>query len=321
MNRANSRLTIAALLLVCAATEVWADDVRALLDRMHLAVEQLNYEGTFVHVQGGNAENLHVVHRNLDGRISERIVSLDGVGREIIRQDDEVQSILPDRGIVLLKQRQSGSGSMLTAVPPFAEDFEPFYELTMYRNARVAKRETQVIGIKPRDRYRYGYLLWLDSETGMPLKSQMRDENDRVLEQILFTQIRILDSVPDAALRPSVDTEGYTWFRPAERGTVQAADESWRATRLPAGFRLSIARSSLIAGSEYPVQHLVYSDGLATVSVFVDDPNSTNNVDEGFVTVGSTNAFSLTVNGRKVTAVGEVPRQTVRSIATSLTWR
>lgn len=320
MKRDRTLVRLTALLLILAATDAWADEVRDWLDRMSRAVEQLNYEGTFVHVLDGNAENLHIVHRNERGRVSERIVSLDGVGREIVRQGDEVQSILPDRGIVLLKQRQS-SGSMVSAMPAFSEDFEPYYELTLYRSARVAKRNTQVIGINPKDQYRYGYLLWLDTETAMPLKSQIRDENGQIVEQILFTQIQILDSVPESALQPTVDTEGFTWFRPPEWTPQSAADATWRAAELPRGFRLSVAKQSLIAGAEYPVQHLVYSDGLATVSVFIEDPNSTTQVADGFSSVGSTNAFSLTVDGRKVTAVGEVPKQTVRSIATSLSAR
>ncbi len=87
---------------------------------------------------------------------------------------------------------------------------------------------------------------------------------------------------------------------------------------MPGGFKLSVATQSPIAGSETPVEHLVYSDGLATVSVFIEDPNTKAEVSEGFSTMGSTNAFSLTLRGRKVTAVGEVPRQTVRTIASSL---
>lgn len=311
-------VTLLALLLVAADT--WAGDVRGWLDRMYQAVEQLSYEGTFVHVQGGNAESLHIVHRSLDGVISERIVSLDGAGREIIRHGNEVQSILPDRGIVLLKQ-SDGSGSMLSTMPAYLEDFEPYYELTLYRVARVAQRQAQVIGIKPLDSYRYGYLLWLDTETAMPLKSQIRDENDQILEQILFTELEILDSVPDSALRSTVDTEGFTWFRPTDWSSDRAAHEQWHARQIPGGFRLAISQQSLLAGAEYPVHHLVYTDGLATVSVFVEDPDNTTQVAEGFSTVGSTNAFSLTVDGRRVTAVGEVPRQTVRTIATSLSPR
>ena len=97
-----------------------------------------------------------------------------------------------------------------------------------------------------------------------------------------------------------------------------AAEIPWRAAA-PPGFKLSIATESQIAGSDTPVGHLVYSDGLATVSVFIEDPATEADVSEGFSTMGSTNVYSLTLSsGQKATAVGEVPRQTVRTIASSL---
>lgn len=305
------------LLLALIVVDVSAQEARSWLDRMNRAVEELNYEGTFVHMHDGRAETMHIIHRSEDGRVSERIVSLDGVGREIIRQENQVQCILPDRRVVLLEERKDSS-SLAPALPSYTEELEPHYEFTMYRTARVAKRPTQVVGIKPKDQFRYGYMLWLDEDTAMPLKSQLTDEKGEIVEQILFTHIDIVDSIPAAALAPTIDTEGFTWFRAPE---AVAANDSvlWRASSLPRGFRLSVATQSPIAGSKYPVEHLVYSDGLATVSVFIEDPKTKADVSEGFSKVGSTNAFSLTLRGRKVTAIGEVPRQTVRNIAVSLT--
>jgi sigma-E factor negative regulatory protein RseB len=107
-------------------------------------------------------------------------------------------------------------------------------------------------------------------------------------------------------------------FRSPQPPTELAAGIPWRVGQLPAGFELMASTLKPIAGSEYPVEHMVFSDGLATVSVFIEDPKTEADVAEGFSAVGSTNTFSLTFNGRKVTAVGEVPRRTVETIATSL---
>jgi sigma-E factor negative regulatory protein RseB len=296
-----------------------AQEAREWLDRMNRAVEELNYRGTFVHVLAGTAETLYIIHRNQDGSIGERIVSLDG-GREIIRQEDEVTCILPDRRVVLLEARKDLS-PLVAALPSYSEDLEPHYELALQATARVATRATQVLSIKPRDEFRYGYMLWLDEATAMPLKSLLTDEKGQIVEQILFTDIEMLDSIPPAALEPTIDTAGFEWLRPPESTqlTSEVAQEvPWRASSLPGGFKLSAATQSPIAGSETPVEHLVFTDGLATVSVFIEDPNTKAEVAEGFSNVGSTNAFSLTLRGRQVTAVGEVPRRTVRTIASSL---
>jgi sigma-E factor negative regulatory protein RseB len=305
------------LLLALVVADGSADEARAWLDKMNRAVEELNYQGTFVHVLGGTAETLHIIHRNEQGRSGERIVSLDGVGREIIRDQGEVQCILPDRRVVLLEVRKDYS-PLVSALPSSPTELEPHYELALRMNARVVNRPTQVVEIKPRDAFRYGYMLWLDQETAMPLKSQLVGEGGEIVEQILFTEINFVDSIPEAALATTIDTTGFTMLRAPEPVQLAGQGILWRAATVPGGFKLSIATQSPIAGSEYPVEHLVYSDGLATVSVFIEDPKTQADVGEGFSNVGSTNAYSLTLRGRKVTAVGEVPRQTVRTIASSL---
>lgn len=293
-----------------------AQEARDWLDRMNTAVEQLNYRGTFVHVLGGKAEPLHIVHRNADGQTGERILSLDGAGREIIRRGEHVQGILPDQRVVLLETRRTLS-PLVSALPTDARALEPHYEITLGASARVAERLAQVLEIKPRDEFRYGYLLWLDQETAMPLQSQLVDEQGQVVEQILFTHIEVPAEIAATELEATIDTSGFTTLRAPESAPL-AAEIPWRAAALPGGFKLSVATQTPIAGSDTPVEHLVYSDGLATVSVFIEAPQTQVDMGDGFSNVGSTNAFSLTVSGRKVTAIGEVPRQTVRTIASSL---
>ncbi|HEY8521242.1 MAG TPA: MucB/RseB C-terminal domain-containing protein [Gammaproteobacteria bacterium] len=308
------------LLLVLAAAEASAQDARDWLDRMTRAVEELNYQGTFVHVRDGTTETLQIIHRNEGGRVAERILALDGAMREIIRREDEVQCILPDHRIVLLEQRKE-LNPLASALPSYDAELEPNYEIALQATARVAKRRAQVVAIQPRDEFRYGYRLWLDEETAMPLKTQVVDERGTIVEQIVFTNLDIVDFIRPEAIEPTTKTEGFTWYRPPTSTSVEGepAEVSWRAAQLPGGFRLSAATRGLIAGSEYPVEHLVYSDGLATVSVFIEDPKTKAELTEGFVKMGSTNAFSLMLRGRRVTAIGEVPQQTVRTIASSLT--
>lgn len=301
-----------------AAADVSAQDAPVWLERMNKAVEQLNYRGTFVHMHAGIAETLHIVHGFDSGRVSERLLSMDGAGREIIRNGNEVKCIFPDKRMVLLEPARELS-PLVSSLPSYSEELEPHYEFELIKSVRVLQRMTQVIGITPRDRFRYGYRLWLDEATAMPLKTQMRDENNELIEQILFTDFENLDAVPAEALLATIDTQGFTEFHGSKHSSLPGAEVAWRADIVPGGFQLSAAKRSSLAGSEYPVDHLVYTDGLATVSVFIEDPKAKAEVEDGFSTVGSINAFSLTLDGRKVTAVGEVPRQTVQMIASSLT--
>ena len=304
------------LVFVLLGGNATAQPAREWLERMNRAVDELNYSGTFVHVLDGTPETLHIVHRHADGQSGERILSLDGARREIVRQGARVQGIFPDRRIVLFETRRDVS-PLATALPSNAAALEPHYEIELGPTARVADRSVQLLEIKPRDEFRYGYMLWLDLTTAMPLKSHLVDEEGNVVEEILFTDIEFPTDIPASALEPTIDTTGFTMQRATEAKPL-AAEIPWRAAA-PPGFMLSVATESQIAGSDTPVGHLVYSDGLATVSVFIEDPATEADVSEGFSTMGSTNVYSLTLSsGQKATAVGEVPRQTVRTIASTL---
>lgn len=306
------------LLLSFVGAQAPAQEARDWLERMNSAVEELNYRGTFVHVLlDGTPETLEIVHRNEDGESGERILSLDGAGREIVRKGDQVQGILPDQRIVLLESRRDVS-PLVARLPSSSDELEAHYEITLGGNARVADRAVRVLEIRPRDEFRYGYRLWLDETTAMPLRSQLFDERGRVVEQIHFTAIEVPADIPAADLEATIDTTGFTTLRAPEISPSAAANISWRAVVVPGGFKLSVATQSQMAGSDTPVEHLVYSDGLATVSVFIEARETKADVGEGFSNFGSTNAFSTTLRGRKVTAMGEVPPQTVRTIATSL---
>jgi sigma-E factor negative regulatory protein RseB len=304
------------LAFVLVAGQAAAQDARDWLERMSRAVEELNYRGTFVHVLDGTPETLHIVHRHADGQSGERILSLDGPGGEFVREGATVQGIFPDRRIVVLEARSDVS-PLVAALPSNTAELTPHYEIKLGDSARVADRPVQILEIKPRDEFRYGYTLWLDQETAMPLKSTLIDEQGNVVEQILFTDIEILADIPASELEPTIDTTGFTTLRAPDSAPL-AEEIPWRAVRVPSGFKLSVATQSPMAGSDTPVEHLVYSDGLATVSVFIEAPTTNAEMRDGYSTAGSTNAYSLTLDGRTRTAIGEVPRQTVRMIASSL---
>ncbi|MGH8494900.1 MAG: MucB/RseB C-terminal domain-containing protein [Gammaproteobacteria bacterium] len=305
--------------LSLAIAQASEQDARAWLERMAQAIEQLNYQGVFVHMHDGRAETLQVVHRNEDGRIAERLMSLDGVGREIVSTQNEVQCILPDRRAVLVESREQ-MNPLLTAVPTYSAKLDRYYRFSMLDTARVAGRVTQQIGIMPRDGYRYGYRLWLDKNTAMPLKSQLRDEDGNIVEQILFASFRLQDEIPDAALEAATDTEGFTWYRSESEGREVAQSDTtmWRAVRVPEGFDLQVSNRQVLVGSEFPVEHLVYSDGIASVSVFVESAESDPDPLDGLSRVGAANAYTTRIEGHQVTAVGEVPASTVEIIAESV---
>jgi sigma-E factor negative regulatory protein RseB len=322
--RVSERLTWLAFALAAAASAI-AQEPRQWLERMNQALTSRNYDGVFAHWQDGRVEMLRIIHRNVNGRVTERLASLDGSGREFIRNGAELSCYLPDKRTVLVSHSAS-SASLLTSIPAIDNKSAAFYDIEEVMRTRVNRRDTRVIAVTPRDEFRYGYRLWIDESTAMPLKTQLCDAHGRVIEQVVFANLELANRIPDSAFRPDVATDGYQWVRNDPTSAVSAGlpnlSALWSALRLPPGFRMTVRSAQLLPGAHDPVAHLVFTDGLASVSVFVESgfaaPADQQTV-AGVASVGSASAFTTVIDGHKVTAVGEVPPNTVRFIATSVT--
>ena len=295
------------------------DELRRLLDNMDQAIENLNYEGTFVHIVEGKVDTMYLVHKVESGKVSERLSALDGPGREIIRNDEETTCIFADQKAVLVERREDG-GPLRSSIPRYSEQIGQHYAFVMLRPVKKMNREAIVFSIRPKDRYRFGYKLWMDKATGMPLKSQMIDFDGKVMEQLLFVSISIPDHIPESRLEPTIATDDFTWHVQDEKRRAEERERSssWLAANMPAGFQMTTSKVTVLAGSESPVEHLVYSDGMASVSVFVEPADPASSELSGDSTIGGANAYSTRIKGYDVTAVGEVPSDTVRMIARSV---
>ncbi|HZT03542.1 MAG TPA: MucB/RseB C-terminal domain-containing protein [Steroidobacteraceae bacterium] len=319
--RSSERIGLLALALAIAGVAS-ADEPAKWLERMNHALTTLNYDGTFSHWQGGKVEMLRIIHRVEHGTVAERLASLDGSGREFIRTGASLTCYLPDRHVVLV-ERTPAKVSLLGGFPAVDERTARFYDIKEVARMRFNQRSTHLITVMPRDQYRYGYRLWLDDSTAMPLKTQLCDADGNVIEQIVFANLKIRPRIPDSAFRPDISTAGFQWLRndaASLKETVVRSETVWNAGRLPPGFRMTVRAAQTMPGSG-PVDHLVFTDGLASVSVFVETHVVTASGQAPVMEsahVGSSYAFSTVVDGHKVTAVGEVPPQTVRFIAAAV---
>jgi len=297
------------------------------LERMNQALTTRNYDGTFTHWQGGTVETQRIIHRLQDGQVSERLVSLDGSGREFIRTGSSLACYLPDRRTVLVEQRPAEES--LVGFPAVNSQAAANYDIREVARMRLNRRDTHVISVAPRDEFRYGYRLWIDDSTAMPLKSQLCDTDGHVIEQLVFASLAMAARIPDSAFKPEVSTDGFQWLRndAALPAAALAPATAWSALKLPPGFRMMMHGPQTLPGSAAPVDHLVFSDGLASVSVFVETraaaaaaaaAGAGEVAEVRSAHVGSSSAFSTMMNGYKITAVGEVPPATVRFIATQV---
>src|SRR5882757_9846698 len=323
--RIRERISWLALAMVVATAVAAEEPPVKWLERMNQALTTRNYDGTFSHWQGGKVEMLRIIHRVQDGAVAERLVSLDGSGREFIRSGPDLVCYLPDKKTVLVEKRPADE-SLLGGFPAVNQQTASFYDIQEIARTRLNRRDTHLITVTPRDEFRYGYRLWIDESTGMPLKTQLCDGRGRVIEQIVFASLTLSSRIPDTAFKPDVSTDGFQWLR-NEAGPTKEPPENaslvWNALKLPPGFKMAARSAQVLPGSTDPVSHLVFSDGLASVSVFVEMDTKTKEapeeeeVAEESSRVGSSSVYSTVMGGRKVTAVGEVPPATVRSIASS----
>ena len=326
MQRVRSRERFGWLALaMVVATAVAAEEPTQWLQRMNQALTTRNYDGTFSHWHGGKVEMLRIIHRVQDGAVAERLVSLDGSGREFIRSGPDLVCYLPDKKTVLVERRPADE-SLLGGFPAVNPQTASFYDIREVARTRLNRRDTHVITVTPRDEFRYGYRLWIDESTGMPLKTQLCDGRGRVIEQIVFASLTLAARIPDSAFKPEVSTQGFQWLRNESAPAKEPPENAslvWNALKLPPGFKMAARSAQVLPGSTDPVSHLVFSDGMASVSVFVEvetktrEPADDQTVTEESARLGSSSVYSTSMGGRKVTAVGEVPPETVRSIASS----
>ena len=294
-----------------------ADEMaRAWLQRMGESVSTRTYEGEFLVESARGREQLRILHRARDGRVLERLVATSGSRREVIRDGDEVVAYLPDQRVAVI-ERRSGPTALLGNLPRFGPDVEQHYELSLgERTPSVLGGQARLLSVRPRDGYRFGFRIWIDERTAMPMRTEMVDSNGRVFESMAFTRLEMPGEIPDAEFEPAVDPRDFRWIKQGQ--TPGRPQPGWRAVRMPPGFRLSLATAQVMPGAAQPVTHLVYTDGVASISVFIQEPPRDKPARTSSGTIGAASAFSTVVSGWQVTAVGEVPPETLRLVAAGM---
>lgn len=294
------------------------------LMKMNQATRMLDYDGEFVYQHGDQLEAMRIIHAVRNGSVRERLVSLNGSAREVIRDDKQVMCYLPDQKSVIVEHRFLGRDkSFPTILPESIDVLKKSYVIQLGAPGRVSGRNAQVVIIRPRDQYRYGYHMWADRETGLLLKSDLVDHMGKTLEQFMFAQVKIGHVIDAADLEPAMGVDDMAWYvgKTMNHTSVQPA-QGWTVSKVPAGFVLSnhIMRKTPARGN--PVEHLVYTDGLAAVSIFIEKiDEATRSMMVGGNTMGAVHAFGNVVNDHQIIVVGEVPAATVELIARSVTPR
>ena len=246
--------------------------------------------------------------------IREKLIAQEGDGLEIIRNGNEVHCILPERKSVLVEAWNDQS-TLFSTLPSSDIRFGSEYDVAIVREDRVAGHKTVLIAIRPHDEFRFGHRIWLDLGTGFPLQTQLIDAEGRALEQVKFAEITLNKEILASDLKPSYSIENFKWYNQPQRKVTSVNESPWDVDDFPPGFRVISTNDEVLPGSEEAVSHILFSDGLANVSVFIAAHDGKAFAETS--KVGASNSYSTLLDGYRVTAVGEVPAVTVRRFAKS----
>ncbi len=325
-------LTLLLLLpTVGLATDETRNQAAQWLERMNQAVVSMDYEGHFVYQCGKSLEAMHLRHQVGEAGVRESLSSLTGIPREVIRDSSAITIITTGSNgeLHISQQPASGKLSPLKSIQP--EKLQQNYRLSLGKQVRVAGRLGVVIDLLPRDDFRYGYHLTLDQMSALPLDLSVVDNEGELQSRIMFTDLKIsemppralgsekdgkttdagdnrlmLASLDDSAVK--IPSEGVVPVAPVKAAATPAAIPD-----LPAGFALVSHQQSEKTGLE----HFVFSDGLATVSVYLELLDS-DKAFEGFTNLGSVRVFGQRLQDYQITAVGEVPQKTLELLVASV---
>ncbi len=308
-----------------AQAEEGEQDPRALLAGMNDAFNTLSYDGVFSYFSGAELASLRIVHMVVDGEQHERLIHQNGAPREIVRRGEEVVCILMPGDDLLTLESSLPAGPFARAFVRRYDEISDNYDLRYFGEDRIADRPAVRLAVVPLDDNRFGYRLWLDQETHLLLKSELVGTDGRPLEIFQFSTLVIGEGVDPRALDPSGREElakVSNFTLDSQPSVPVAADVRWSADWLPDGFSMASTSTRRTMGDDKSVNTLMYSDGLAAFSVFIEDMPPAGAADM-VSRNGATVAVTTLTQGpdaaaHLVTLVGELPTDTAKRIAQSI---
>ena len=316
-----SRIVPLFLLATLLSSPVFADPAMDWVQKMSDAMRNLNYRGNFVYMHENQLESMQISHVRDDNGEKERLISLNGEAREVIRDNLNLTCIWPSSRKVVVDSSRKNSFSPIF-IPEDIARIEKFYEMQLVGDDRIAGMDTVVVHIKPRDRYRYGMKFWINKEHGLMMKSALLNEQGQEIEQVMFTSLKLFGPGEQLELdvMPKID-ENYTLVRyhSGEKAGGEVSTSRWQLDNAPGGFWRESVLQRKVPGSDHVVEQLVYTDGLASLSIFIERNN--NGSHQGGSSMGAVNAFIRIYDDHSVTAIGEVPAVTVQRVAESVTYQ
>lgn len=300
------------------ATQAPSRNLTEWLTRLHEASRQRAYQGTLVVSAGPHMSASRIWHVCDGVQQMERVETLTGTPRTTIRRNSDVITFAPDSKTAWVEKRES-LGLFPELLQASSNTIPDHYRVRELGVDRVAGHLADRIEVVPRDALRFGYRIWAEQKTGLVVKMQTLDTQGAVLEQVAFSELQLNAPVRmDSLKRQMGETRGYEVHKPTMKKTTAEA-EGWRLKEAIPGFAAMGCHTRGASGAAEPASmQWVFSDGLASVSLFVEAFDPQRHGTEKSAVVGATHSFAQRVDGHWVTALGEAPIETLRRFTQSL---
>lgn len=306
-------------LLLAAAANVSAEERQVTLDWLKVvafAAHQTDYSGIFVYQYDNHVETSRITHVvEADGEY-EKLESLDGPRREIVRHHGQVWCLINQ------KMEQMDSRQVRNMFPALLPEqlsaLSENYHARQVGTERVAGYNAQVIMFKPRDNLRYVHKMWAHTDSGLLLKAAVLGDKNRMIEQYAFTQLQIGGNIDRSWIGESIRNHEQPDTAPGQAKGSIPVNSGWVVDALPAGFKKTMEIERQMRGRPAPVTQIVYSDGLSAISIFIEPDDGDEDNKDGLISRGAVNLHHKVAGKHLITVVGEVPPRAVMQVLDSV---
>ena len=313
---------VVAILLAGGAGAEPAPDAMSWLHRIQHAAQSVNYTGLLIYQQGQQIQASRIMHAADATGEHEKLETLDGAAKEFIRDNDEVKCYIPATRTIVVEKRGAARpfpGLLTTQVGAL----DQLYAARLEAPDRVAGFACQMIVLEPKDNLRYGHRLCVETGSGLLLRAQTLNQRNEVIEQIAFTQANIGVPVDKQALKSRYAATSAAWrVENAGAKPVDLAQTGWVLDNVPPGYRKVLELLRTRSGQSQSVGHIVLSDGMAAVSIFIEPLQAPATppaaVAARLSRQGAINVYSLQVDGHTVTVLGDAPADSVMQIGNAV---
>lgn len=309
-------------LLLAVAANAYADERPASLDWLEVvafAGHQTDYSGVFIYQYDNRVETSNIIHVTEANGEYEKLESLDGPKREIIRHDGEVWDYVNHKMVQV--DSQQGRSRFPSLLPEQLSALGANYQAKLLGVERVAGYDAQVILFQPKDNLRYTHKIWVHTDSGLLLKAAVLGDKNRVAEQYAFTQLQISGKIDRSWVKEcdSVGLDGKGLPKPpGEAQLITPTNSGWVADMLPSGFKKTMEIQRPMHGKHAPVTQMVFSDGLSAISIFIEPNDGDEDDVDGLSSRGAVNLYHKVMDKNLITVVGEVPPRTVMQVLDSV---